>query len=161
MNQDAMGKILKKFDKRTALTAKSGFPLFMSEDPFFQSELSHALYYTIATNLMSLIPQLDDFECPICTSISIKPVRLVCSHVFCLRCLVKLQFQQKRFCPICRRDAVMMADSNNIDYALLNFLKLYFPKESREKQKENEQEALKAQMAAVGLSGGDKACVIM
>jgi E3 ubiquitin-protein ligase BAH len=44
-------------------------------------------------------------------------------------------------CPICRQeDAVGNADANNLDQALQNFMLLYFPKEIKEKRKENEQE---------------------
>lgn len=159
MNQQAMDKILKKFDKRTALTAKTSFPTFMASDPFFVDGLAQAMYYAMASNVMSVVPQLDDYECPVCTSITIKPVRLSCSHVFCVRCLVKLQLSRENHCPICRRENVLQADSTNIDWALLNFLKMYFPNESRAKQKENEQENLKAQVAASGLD--NKACVVM
>ncbi|CCG81305.1 RING-14 protein [Taphrina deformans PYCC 5710] len=143
MNQQAMGKILKKFDKRTALTAKSTFPEFMASDPFFNNGLAQAMYYALASNIMAVVPQLDDFECPVCTSITIKPVRLSCSHVFCVRCLIRLQLARENHCPICRRDNVLAADSTNIDWALLNFLKMYFPKEAREKQRDNEREQLR------------------
>lgn len=159
MNQQAMDKILKKFDKRTALTAKKAFPDFMATDPFFTNGLAQAMYYAVASNVMAVVPQLDDFECPVCTSITIKPVRLSCSHVFCVRCLIRLQLAKENHCPICRRENVLQADSTNIDWALLNFLKMYFPKEAREKQKENEREQLKIQAAATGLD--NKLCVIM
>lgn len=159
MNQQAMDKILKKFDKRTALTAKTTFSRFMASDPFFIDGLAQAMYFAMASNVMAVVPQLDDYECPVCTSITIKPVRLSCSHVFCVRCLVKLQLSKENHCPICRRENVLQADSTNIDWALLNFLKMYFPVESRVKQKENEQENLRAQVAASGLD--NKACVIM
>lgn len=159
MNQEAMGKILKKFDKRTALTARTSFPTFMAGDPFFVDGLAQAMYYSLASNVMAVVPQLDDYECPVCTSITIKPVRLNCSHVFCVRCLVRLQLSRENHCPICRRENVLQADSTNIDWALLNFLKMYFPIESKAKQKENEQEQLRAQVAATGMD--TKACTIM
>ena len=159
MNHQAMDKILKKFDKRTALTAKKSFPTFMAADPFFTNGLAQAMHFALASNLLSVVPQLDDYECPVCTSITIKPVRLSCSHVFCVRCLIRLQMAKENHCPICRRENVLQADSTNIDHALLNFLKMYFPIESREKQKQNEREQLRAAATAAGM--GDKECLIM
>lgn len=92
-------------------------------------------------------------------------VRLACSHVFCVRCLVKLQRQRKRFCPICRSDAVLQADSNNLDTGMLNFLKHYFPKETRIKQHENEKEVTLEQFKALqsqGFGGPGKGdCCVM
>ena len=99
----------------------------------------------MSSQLLTLLPQLEDYLCPVCQSISIKPVRLSCSHVFCVRCLVKLQRESKRFCPLCRSDVVLTAGSANLDNSLLNFLKTYFPKEAREKQKENEAEVVMEQ----------------
>lgn len=163
INKTAMRKILKKFDKRTSLSASSSFPSFIASDPFLTSHLAKALCFTIQNRLLTLIPQLDDYLCPICSSISVKPVRLECSHVFCVRCLVKLQREWKRFCPICRGDVVLKADSSNLDVGLWNFLRQYFPKEAREKQMENEKEVALEQfrvMQSQGM-GGLGRCVVM
>lgn len=159
MNQQAMDKILKKFDKRTSLGAKHTFPTFMAADPFFANGLASAMHYALASNLLSVVPQLDDYECPVCTSITVKPVRLSCSHVFCVRCLIRLQLAKENHCPICRRSNVLAADSTNIDYALLNFLKMYFPREAKAKQRANEKEQLKQSAEAAGMESGS--CVIM
>lgn len=44
-------------------------------------------------------------------------------------------------CPICRKKhAVGNADAHNLDQTLQSFMLLYFPKEIKEKRKENEQE---------------------
>lgn len=164
INKTAMRKILKKFDKRTSLTASSSFPTFIASDPFLTSHLAKALCFTMHNHLLTIIPQLDDYLCPICSSISVKPVRLACSHVFCVRCLVKLQRENKRFCPICRGDVVLKADSSNLDIGLWNFLKHYFPKEAREKQAENEREVTLEQFKAVqsqGVNGIRPGCVVM
>jgi len=122
----------------------------------------------MSSKLLAILPQLDDYLCPICQSISVKPVRLSCSHVFCVRCLVKLQRKAKRFCPMCRSDVVLSADSTNLDYGLLNFLRLYFPKEAKEKQKENEDEVVQEQWrnvrmraATTGPVDGELGCVVM
>jgi len=116
----------------------------------------------MSSKLLTIIPQLDDYLCPICQSISVKPVRLSCSHVFCVRCLVKLQREAKRFCPMCRSDVVLQADATNLDVSLLNFLRTYFPREAKEKQKENEHEVVLEQWRNVQLrTAGDPGCVVM
>ena len=84
MNSTATQKILKKFDKRTSLTyglcavevdgsARSTFPEFMSSDPFFAESLARGVCYVMSENLLSVLPQLDDYTCPICASITFKP----------------------------------------------------------------------------------------
>ncbi|BFZ59145.1 hypothetical protein YB2330_000149 [Saitoella coloradoensis] len=162
MNHMAMYKILKKFDKRTSLSARITFPELIAADSTFTQSMAQAICYTMSTNLLSIIPQLDDYICPICASITMKPVRLPCSHVFCVRCLVKLQREKKKQCPICRRDVVMLADSSNIDSSLLNFLKLYFPIEAKLKQIENEKEVAMEQMERMGMAPGQQGkCVVM
>lgn len=64
---------------------------------------------------------------------------------------------------MCRRDAVLEADSTNLDLNLLSFLKEYFPKEAKIKQQENEKEVALEQWRAVhsDVFGGPKECVIM
>lgn len=165
INKIAMTKILKKFDKRTALGARETFPEFISSDSFLASHLAKAICYTMSSSLLNLIPQLDDYLCPICSSISVKPVRLSCSHVFCVRCLVKLQRAKTRRCPMCRSDAVLTADSTNLDMGLLAFLKEYFPKEAKLKQQENEKEVAMEQWKSVhhDMFGGSSrdSCAIM
>jgi E3 ubiquitin-protein ligase BAH len=130
--------------------------------------MAKAICFTMSSKLLSILPQLDDYLCPICQSISMKPVRLSCSHVFCVRCLVKLQREAKRFCPMCRSDVVLSADATNLDNGLSNFLKLYFPKEAKEKQKENEGEVVQEQWrnvqlraAITGPINADTGCVVM
>lgn len=140
LNKTAMTKILKKFDKRTALGVRQKFPTFVTPTGPLASHLSKAICHTLCTSLLNVIPQLDDYLCPICSSISIKPVRLSCNHIFCVRCLVKLQRAKKDPCPMCRRQCVLSADSGNLDMGLYNFLTQYFPKEVKVKQAENEHE---------------------
>ncbi|TGZ84183.1 hypothetical protein EX30DRAFT_100721 [Ascodesmis nigricans] len=164
INKVAMRKILKKFDKRTALGAAPTFPLFISTHNFLASQLARALCFTMSTRILSIIPQLDDYLCPICQYITIKPVRLACSHVFCVRCLVKLQREYKSNCPMCRNDVVLKADASNIDPSLLRFLKCYFPKECREKQRVNEREVVREQWMTVREGkeeGAEPGCAVM
>jgi len=117
-------------------------------------ELIRWLCFEINERLTTLIPQLDDYTCPLCTTIVWKPgespiksmftfiVRLICGHVFCLSCMVELQKLSHRDCPMCRKPVVLDADSSNLDTALMNLLKLYFPEEVRIKQKTVEQRLL-------------------
>ncbi|KAF9290166.1 hypothetical protein BGZ68_007750 [Mortierella alpina] len=149
LNQMAMTKILKKHDKRTNLTASSGFPKHLQNEPFYNDNISKSLTYTIGNQLVSIIPQPDDYACPICMSVAWKPIRLNCSHVFCVRCLIKAQRKKMIHCPICRQtNSVVEADASNLDVAMMNFLKLYFPKEIKEKRKESSREQAAEEMEA-------------
>jgi hypothetical protein len=60
--------------------------------------------------LLPIIPHIDDYACVICTSIAFKPIRLHCGHLFCVRCLVKMQKRGKGNCPMCRAPTVLSAD---------------------------------------------------
>lgn len=60
----------------------------------------------------SILPSLDDYACLICTSIAFKPIRLACGHLFCVRCLVKMQRAGKAECPLCRSKVVLLADKS-------------------------------------------------
>ncbi|KAG0243468.1 SPX domain-containing protein [Mortierella sp. GBAus27b] len=166
LNQMAMFKILKKHDKRTNLTASSGFPKHLHNEAFYNDNISKALTFTIGTQLLSIIPQPDDYACPICMAVAWKPIRLNCSHVFCVRCLIKAQRRKMVHCPICRQtNSVQDADASNLDVAMMNFMKLYFPKEIKEKRKDSSREQAQEEMQA--LTGRrwtempDSACIIM
>lgn len=65
----------------------------------------------VSNEIVKIVPQLDDYLCPVCFSISYKPVRLTCNHVFCIRCMVQMQKQKAKYCPLCRNDVIMHADS--------------------------------------------------
>lgn len=54
-------------------SARSTFPEFMSSDPFFAESLARGVCYVMSENLLSVLPQLDDYTCPICASITFKP----------------------------------------------------------------------------------------
>ena len=111
INCTALTKILKKFEKRTALHAQatSKLPTMLMQEPFVTENLAKATCFTIKNSLLSVIPQLDDFLCPICFAIAYKPVRLRCQHIFCIRCLLVMQNAQKDHCPLCRDNVVMEA----------------------------------------------------
>ncbi|KAI9318478.1 SPX domain-containing protein, partial [Dichotomocladium elegans] len=141
LNQTAVTKILKKHDKRSGLNASTSFPSFIKESKFFSSGLADILCASVLGELMKIIPQPDDYLCPVCMSVAWRPIRLVCGHVFCVRCLIKAQKKKMESCPLCRHPtAVKLASSLNLDIPMQNFLKLYFPKEIKQKKKENERE---------------------
>lgn len=143
INTMALRKILKKFDKRTSLNASVQFPDLISEDHIFinGASLAQSLCYVLQNKLLILAPQIDDYSCPICTSIAYKPIRLCCQHVFCVRCLVKMKQRGKTDCPLCREQgAINAADSSNLDLQLMQYMQKYFPAEIKEKIKEVEKE---------------------
>jgi E3 ubiquitin-protein ligase BAH len=109
INRTAMSKIVKKFDKRTALRAQQSLSPTLAKSPFMVQDLAKATCFTISKELLTVIPQLDDYLCPVCFNISFKPVRLRCNHVFCIRCLIVMQRAREDHCPLCRREVVMEA----------------------------------------------------
>jgi len=141
LNKMAIGKILKKHDKRTLLTCRAGYEGLLAQYSFIHDSLTQALCYAVATHLLTIVPQPQDYNCPVCMSISWKPIRLKCGHVFCVRCLIKAQRRNMTNCPLCRRSgSVAQATADNLDVPLMNLLRLYFPKEIKEKRKENAKE---------------------
>ncbi|KAI7906620.1 SPX domain-containing protein [Cokeromyces recurvatus] len=141
LNQTAMRKILKKHDKRSGLTASQSFPGFISTEWLINPKLINMLYSVITTKLITIIPQPEDYACPICMNVAWRPIRLACSHLFCVRCLIKAQKKKMDSCPLCRHPtAVRIATALNLDEGLQNFLKLYFPQEIKQKKLENDRE---------------------
>lgn len=67
--------------------------------------------FKISEELISVIPQLNDYLCPVCYSIAFKPIRLSCGHIFCIRCMIVMQRAEEDHCPLCRGSVVMQADS--------------------------------------------------
>lgn len=143
INSTALRKILKKFDKQTALNISAKFPDLISKDHIFitGSSLAQSICFVMQNKLLTLIPQIDDYTCAICMSIAFKPIRLECGHFFCVRCLVKLKQRHKLDCPFCRaKNAVVNADSSNLDTQTMAMMQKYFPKEVKEKLKEVDRE---------------------
>ncbi|KAH0558803.1 hypothetical protein GP486_004557 [Trichoglossum hirsutum] len=156
INRLAIAKILKKFDKRTALSAQNSFPELIAAGPFLMHTIAKAICFKVNEELLTVVPQLNDYLCPVCFNISYKPIRLRCLHVFCIRCMITMQRAKERHCPMCRDDAVLDADSTNLDPALGNFLMIYFPAEVKAKQKENERAVMIDQYGP-----NAKECVVM
>ncbi|KAJ2617805.1 hypothetical protein H4S08_000185 [Coemansia sp. RSA 1365] len=160
MNEEATRKIIKKHDKRTHLVAKTQFPQLVTIDT---ASLTRALIFTIYNDLVGVVPQIDDYLCPMCLNIAWRPLRLECAHLFCSRCIVKASRRHMFDCPICRsKNAVYKAGVKNIDKALLNFLKLYFPDDIKAKQREIQQDISEEESRAiVAAQDRNSPCIIM
>ncbi|KAL9931879.1 hypothetical protein V8E36_009194 [Tilletia maclaganii] len=123
--------------------------------------LPHILLSLMTTTLLPILPSIDESSCVICTSVAWRPVRLICGHLFCIRCLVKLQRQHRDDCPLCRApQAVKLANAGNLDEAMGNLLKTYFPEEVKVKQKENDREVQAEEEREMGLEKTNLNCVI-
>ncbi|KAF2219413.1 RING-14 protein [Elsinoe ampelina] len=140
MNTLAVRKILKKFDKRTSLGASKAYRL-NTAGPLARS-IAKDMCAEIQTNVMVVVPQLDDYLCPVCTELAWKPIKLgCCNAIFCIRCVIQLQRSDELRCPMCRSESVPAADSSRIDRDTMLRLQKYFPKEVRIKQAANERAA--------------------
>ncbi|KAI0198680.1 RING-14 protein [Astrocystis sublimbata] len=140
INRTAVTKILKKFDKRTSLGVSTTFPVIVKSGRSLTTSVAQDVCAQMSTELIAVVPQLDDYLCPICFAIAYWPVRLHCQHVFCSRCLVKMSRKDERHCPLCRADTIMLAGMENFDADRAAFLRKYFPKEVKEKVRANERE---------------------
>ncbi|KAK1638134.1 SPX domain-containing protein [Colletotrichum phormii] len=138
INQVAIYKILKKFDKRTCLGVSKSFPIQVHSDKLLAGSVAKDICAQMSTDLVSVVPQISDYLCPICFAIAYRPVRLACQHIFCIRCIVKIQRRKENHCPLCRADTVMKASADNLDIQLERYMRKYFPKEAKEKQRANE-----------------------
>lgn len=156
LNSIAVRKIIKKFDKHTKL--KSGTNL--SKMIVFQkSRLSTStIEQIVATDIVKIMPQLDDYLCPICFTLAWKPVRLSCSHFFCIRCLIKLQRCGEKKCPMCRDPVVMDATEMNVDYELIELMRENFPSEVKQKKRQNDKEVTDETLSELY---GHGQCIIM
>ncbi|KAJ7471276.1 SPX domain-containing protein [Mycena galericulata] len=160
-NAEATRKILKKHSKRTALPATDSHNTSsLSLLPASDTSLPRILVQELGTTLLPIIPSLDDYACLICTSLAFKPIRLSCGHLFCVRCLVKMQKRGSADCPMCRAPCVLLADRSNVDWALLNFMRDWFPEEASLKLRQNEREAANEQLEELGLDPNVR-CIVM
>ncbi|TBU21396.1 SPX domain-containing protein [Dichomitus squalens] len=172
---EATRKILKKHAKRTALPLAPDLasPFIIVPEARDRAlvlsrpvsrgasslSLSLLLVQALTETLLPIIPHIDDYSCVICTSLAFKPIRLRCSHLFCVRCLVKLQKRGEQHCPMCRAPTVLSADRSNVDWALLNFMKDWFPSEARKKLQQNEREAAEEELRELGLEF--RGCIVV
>lgn len=154
MNARAMRKILKKFDKRTHLEGqifmaavhKKHAALLASgsnSGSSFANSIARDLQAELSTKVLAIVPQIEDWTCPVCLGMAWRPVSLgCCRSVFCIRCIIQLQDQKMTRCPCCNAEAVMGADGRNLDFETMDFLEKYFPLEVKKRQKENERALL-------------------
>lgn len=110
LNMEAVRKILKKFDKRTALGATQAYQSHAMSGPFAKS-VATDMCAAISQEVVTVVPQLDDYSCPVCYNIAWRPIRLgCCNTIFCIRCMIELQKSESN-CPMCRSKTVITADS--------------------------------------------------
>ena len=153
MNARAMSKILKKFDKRTHLEgqiflneSRKRHPALLTNGTTgtntaggFANSIARDMYAEIATKVLAIVPQLDDWTCPVCLAMAWRPVNLgCCRSVYCITCIIKLQDEGMERCPCCNTQTVMSADGRNLDFETMDFLEKYFPMEVKKRQKANE-----------------------
>lgn len=138
LNQTAVVKIIKKFDKQTSLGVKATFPKAFHSANFIAESIAKDVCATLSNDILAVVPQVGDYTCTICLSICWLPIRLKCDHLFCIRCMIKLQHRNKKNCPLCRAKTIMDATDANIDIQLMHYLEKWFPKETKEKQSVNE-----------------------
>ncbi|KAK5126433.1 hypothetical protein LTR85_010669 [Meristemomyces frigidus] len=157
MNARAMSKILKKFDKRTHLEGRqflkdlrTKYPALLPGRPIagqkpsggtvgFANSIARDLHAEITSKVLGIVPQIDDWTCPVCYSMAWRPVSLgCCRSLYCIRCIIKLQDDGHSRCPTCNAETVAKADGRNIDFEAMDFLEKYFPLETKRRQKENE-----------------------
>lgn len=138
LNKLAISKILKKFDKRTSLGISKAFPTAVHSNKLLAGNVARDVCAQMSQELVSVVPQLNDYLCPVCFSLAYLPIRLDCQHVFCIRCVVKIQRRREKHCPLCRADVVMKASTENLDFELSKYMRKYFPKDAKEKQRAND-----------------------
>ncbi|RDW73858.1 hypothetical protein BP5796_07300 [Coleophoma crateriformis] len=150
-----------EFDKRTRLGATKTFPKLIQSDSIMSESMAKAVCFQVSQDILKLVPQVDDYLCPICFSIAWRPIRLRCKHIFCIRCTIRMQTDKKLYCPLCRDKVIMEADQDNIDEDLASFLKKYFPKETRQKQIELETAAGIEQFGIYYKHPSESKCCVM
>lgn len=100
-----------EFDKRTSFGISQAFRGAVQSHRLMAGNVSKDVCAKMSSELVSLVPQISDFLCPICFVVAYRPVRLACQHIFCIRCTVKIQRRNEKHCPLCRADVVMKATS--------------------------------------------------
>ncbi|PHH81878.1 hypothetical protein CDD83_3457 [Cordyceps sp. RAO-2017] len=113
LNKLAIVKILKKFDKHTSLGVSRTFPLALQTEGLLSRDIAKDVCAQMSRELVSIVPQLNDYLCPI-------------------------QRRNVKHCPLCRADVVLHASAENLDHELQKYMKKYFNREVKEKQRVNE-----------------------
>lgn len=100
-----------EFDKRTSFGISQAFRRAVQSHRLMAGNVSKDICAQMSSELVSVVPQISDFLCPICFAVAYRPVRLDCQHIFCIRCMVKIQRRREKHCPLCRADVVMTASA--------------------------------------------------
>ncbi|TKA27091.1 hypothetical protein B0A54_17035 [Friedmanniomyces endolithicus] len=173
VNARAMTKILKKFDKRTHLEGQQFRKDLVSKYPALQpptsrnaggaggfaNSIARDLFAEISSKVLSIVPQIDDWSCPVCYEMAWRPVSLgCCRSIYCIRCIIKLQGDGVTRCPTCNGESIAKADGRNIDSEAMEFLEKYFPLETKKRQKENEKADLERRFGEEFVKPG---CTVM
>jgi E3 ubiquitin-protein ligase BAH len=162
LNQTAVVKIIKKFDKQTSLGVKTVFPKALNSANYIAESVAKDVCAQLSHDILAIVPQVADYTCTICLSLCWLPIRLDCDHLFCIRCMIKMQNRNKKLCPLCRANTVLSATEVNIDVKLMTYLERWFPKETKEKQEYNELERRKELFGdAIGDETPGPPCVVM
>jgi E3 ubiquitin-protein ligase BAH len=98
------------------------FTKIIASDPIMSETMAKAVCAQMSTDLSKIVPQVDDYSCPICSEVQWRPVRMKCRHIFCSSCAVKMQKQRRKFCPLCREDVVLQADEGKYISVLCHYL---------------------------------------
>ena len=158
LNKLAVMKILKKFDKRTCFGISKSFRTAIHSPALISGNIGKDVCAQLSQELLPIVPQINDYLCPVCYAIAYLPVRLACQHVYCIRCIVKMQRRKEKQCPLCRANVVMNASLENLDNDLTRYMQRYFAKEVKQKQREND---IERGIEDYGPSYTHKECTVM
>ncbi|KAI9884871.1 MAG: hypothetical protein M1823_003353 [Watsoniomyces obsoletus] len=134
LNVMALYSILDEFDQRTALRIRDRFPASLVGRNLVGGCLAEAVCLEQAEYVLSLIPRLNDFLCPVCSKIAYKPIRLNCTHVICKPCIIAMKEGRIGWCPSCGAGGVLTANKDNIDRDLKHRMWWYFTAEVHAKR---------------------------
>ncbi|MCJ1236082.1 hypothetical protein MMC14_004059 [Varicellaria rhodocarpa] len=73
LSETAMSKILEKFDKRTSLQTRKTFSELIISTSSTSTTMAKMLCFEISEKVLGIVPQPNDYLCPVCFNISYKP----------------------------------------------------------------------------------------
>lgn len=117
IQQEAQGSTGAMTASRTAIASRISSEEMTSLVFAGITTLPHVLLSTITEILLPVIPSIDDYSCLICGEIAWRPITLDCKHMFCIRCLVKMQRRGQDACPSCRAPVVMKANKGALIFS--------------------------------------------
>ncbi|CAG9318968.1 unnamed protein product [Blepharisma stoltei] len=84
---------------------------------------------------------MDDFQCPLCLKLLLKPASITCGHTFCKSCLIRSLTVQKK-CPVCRVNYPFPAHDLPVNFLIQNLIQKQFPDELKERKAEEVQDEI-------------------